>query len=114
MTVPSEHESQEIREERIVLTIVRHFLPIVERGLWKARATIARWTTPISHAPTFGLVTDLARSKAQLVAENLFLRRQLIVLNRTVKRPSLTRTDRIGFVLLASLLPTWRDALLIV
>jgi len=61
-----------------------------------------------------GAVADLARSKPQLIAENLLLRQQLIVLNRSVKRPRLTNRDRGLFVLLASRLYSWKEALLIV
>ena len=57
---------------------------------------------------------DLARSKSELVLENALLRQQLIVLQRQGKCPSLTWRDRVLFVLLASKLPSWRAALLIV
>jgi hypothetical protein len=57
---------------------------------------------------------DLARSKPQLITENLLLRQQLSVLNRSVKRPHFTCVDRARFILLASWLPSWREALLIV
>ena len=42
------------------------------------------------------------------------LRQQLIVLNRSVKRSRFTHADRAFFVLLASKLQNWKDALLIV
>ena len=43
--------------------------------------------------------------------ENALLRQQLIVLNRSVKRPALTATDRGLLVLLARWLRTWASAL---
>jgi len=46
--------------------------------------------------------------------ENALLRQQLIVLQRQVKRPALTWRDRTVMVLLASKLPTWKQALMIV
>ncbi len=49
-----------------------------------------------------GALADLARGKPALIAENALLRQQLIVLNRQVARPRLTRRDRIVLVLLAS------------
>ena len=61
-----------------------------------------------------GLAADLVRSKQGLVLENALLRQQLIVLNRSVKRPTLTVTDRGLLVLLASWLRTWASALVIV
>src|SRR5215471_20971075 len=42
-----------------------------------------------------GTLTDLARGKFELVAENALLRQQVIILRRQVKRPACTRTDRI-------------------
>jgi transposase InsO family protein len=61
-----------------------------------------------------GTLRDLIRTKPQLIAENALLRQQMIVLNRSVKRPRLTTTDRSLLVLLASRVRTWKDALLIV
>jgi putative transposase len=49
-----------------------------------------------------------------LVVENAFLRQQVIVLSREKKRPPLTNHDRRLLVLLARLLPSWKDALMIV
>jgi putative transposase len=60
------------------------------------------------------MLTDLARSKSELVAENALLRQQLIVLRRQVKRPACTKTDRMLLVLLARLVRTWKQALFIV
>jgi len=57
---------------------------------------------------------DLTRSKPELVLENALLRQQLIVLKRQIKRPKLTWRDRALFVLLASKLRTWKNALVIV
>jgi hypothetical protein len=57
---------------------------------------------------------DLTRSKTELVLENALLRQQLIVLKRQAQRPALSWRDRAPFVLLASKLHTWKQALLIV
>lgn len=72
------------------------------------------WTKPTSSALLFSTITDLPRSKHDLIVENAMLRQQLIVLRRQVKRPQLTSTDRVLLVLLASRLRTWKSALLIV
>jgi len=61
-----------------------------------------------------GTVTDLVRSKSELVAENAFLRQQLIILRRQVKRPACTKADRFLLVLLARMVRTWKQALFIV
>jgi len=41
-----------------------------------------------------GFAADVARTRSQLLAENAFLRQQLIVANRSVKRPRLRRCER--------------------
>ena len=61
-----------------------------------------------------GTLTDLARSKSELVAENALLRQQLIILRRQVKRPACTKTDRMLLVLLAKMARNWKQALFIV
>ena len=61
-----------------------------------------------------GTLTDLARSKSELVAENALLRQQIIILRRQVKRPACTKTDRMLLVLLARMVRSWKQALLIV
>ena len=94
--------------------ILQRVQPVVRRGLQVARTVISRLTKPLAHGSVVGTVTDLARSKPQLVAENLLLRQQLVVLNRSVKRPHFTPAERGFFVLLASKLQTWKEALLIV
>ena len=94
--------------------ILNRFWSIIQRRLKAAGRAISRVTKPIGHSAALGTVADLARSKPRLIAENLLLRQQLIVLNRSVKRPRFTRADRLLFVLLASTLQSWKDALLIV
>jgi putative transposase len=51
------------------------------------------WTTPESTSLLLLALTDLARSKSELVAENALLRQQLLILRRQVKRPACTRKD---------------------
>src|SRR6266480_2000988 len=58
------------------------------------------------------VVTSLRRLKDGCL--NALLRQQLIILKRRVKRPPVTRADRILLVLLAKLVRTWQQALLIV
>jgi hypothetical protein len=74
----------------------------------------ARWTKPLGTSLPLATLTDLGRSKSELIAENALLRQQLIVLRRQVKRPSIIRNDRMLLVLLARLVRTWQQALLIV
>jgi putative transposase len=72
------------------------------------------WTKPDTISLMLGALTDQARSKSELVAENALLRQQLIILRRQVKRPACTKTDRMLLVLLARAVRTWKQALFIV
>lgn len=76
--------------------------------------TLREWTKPNRTSLAGGVVTDLTRSKSDLMLENALLRQQVIVLDRQVKRPQLTWRDRGIIVLLSSFLQTWKEALLIV
>jgi hypothetical protein len=69
------------------------------------------WTKPdTTSSLMMGTLTDLARSKSELVAENALLRKPLIIILRQVKRPACTRTDRMLLVLLARMARTWKQA----
>ena len=84
-------------------------------GCWDALTSgFARWTKPLMASLPLSTLTDLGRSKSELIAENALLRQQLIVLRRQVKRPSFSRSDRILLVLLARLVRTWQQTLVIV
>ena len=72
------------------------------------------WTTPDTTSLLLLTLIDQARSKSELVAENAFLRKPLIILRRQVKRPACSRTDRMLLVLLARMVRTWKQALIIV
>jgi hypothetical protein len=63
---------------------------------------------------TGGLIADLTRSRGELLAENAFLRQQLIVASRSVKRSGFRSHERGLLVLLARLIPGWSHALLLV
>jgi hypothetical protein len=73
-----------------------------------------QWTKPAKRGQIMNTLTDLKRNKSELIAENLFLRQQLIVLERQVDRPKLTQHDRRILVLLASRIQGWREALVVV
>ena len=61
-----------------------------------------------------GLLRVLFASRAGLAAENLALRQQLVVLQRSVKRPKLRGRDRVFWVWLSRLWARWRSCLLMV
>src|SRR5215469_11092039 len=94
-----------------VLTHLQHLLD----GCLDARSSrFVLWTKPLGTSLPLSTLTDLGRSKSELIAENALLRQQIIMLRRQVKRPTFTRTDRILLVLLARLIRTWQQALVIV
>ncbi len=72
------------------------------------------WSRPATGPCSGSTVGDLTRTQDALVAENAFLRQQLVVLARQVTRPVPTPADRLRLVLLARLVRGWRAALLIV
>ena len=94
--------------------IVPHLWRLKNSCLDALSSRITHWTKPLGTSLPLATLTDLGRSKSELIAENALLRQQLIVLKRQVKRPTFRRTDRILLVLLARLVRTWRQALVIV
>lgn len=61
-----------------------------------------------------GAARDLVRTRAELLAENAFLRQHLIAVRRKVGRVPVGDFDRLLMVLLARFNPAWRGALHIV
>ncbi len=93
------------------LTFIKRLISICFQSL---QHRFINWTRPSNTAFVLGTVTDLARTKSDLVAENALLRQQLIILRRQIKRPACTKADRILLVLLARMVRTWKQALFIV
>jgi transposase InsO family protein len=59
-------------------------------------------------------LADLPRSRADLLAENAFLRQQRAVRHRQTKTPRLAWRDRLSLLLLAPWVPNWQSILQIV
>jgi hypothetical protein len=87
---------------------------LIGLGLQSLHHRYVAWTKPDTTSLLLGTLTDQARSKSELVAENALLRQQLLVLRRQVKRPACTKTDRMLLVLLARIVQSWKQALVIV
>ncbi len=68
-------------------------------------------TQPARSTLLLGTAADLPLTRAQLIAENALLCQQLIVLQRQVKNPHLTRGERLWFLFLATCLPNWQETL---
>ena len=62
----------------------------------------------------FEFLRLIFRSKQGIVLENLALRQQLAVQQRSIKRPKIKNTDRIFWVWLSRIWNDWRSALIIV
>jgi putative transposase len=95
----------------LVLIRIKQLVPTC---LHLLQQSILKWTKPPHTSLLLGTLTDAARGKSELVAENALLRQQLVILRRQIKRPTYTKTDRILLVLLTRAVRTWRRALLIV
>jgi hypothetical protein len=80
----------------------------------KLKARVKAWMKPATNSLIGGTAADLVKSKPEWVVENVFLRQQVIVLNRRVARLQLMVKDRGLLVLLASRVRDWKNALLIV
>jgi hypothetical protein len=87
---------------------IRSCRHMIRRGLnfWKnlggrVKQHLKQWIKPVTTTLVTETLSDTTRSRVDLIAENAMLRQQLISLRRQIKRPQLTRADRIRLVLLA-------------
>ena len=96
----------------VLANVIQHLPAVANRLLNRVRTAIREATRPLPALA--GLLVDIRRSREQLLLENALLRQQLIVASRKVKRPMFKTHERGFVVLLASLLPHWRNALLLV
>ena len=98
----------------LLLKILKQASKIVQPIVDRVEHKLKEWTKPVSATLVTGTASDLLKSKRALVAENAFLRQQLVVLKRQVKQPKLTVIDRGLLVVLASRVRHWKNALLLV
>jgi putative transposase len=98
----------------LVKPVLPHLKRLFGSCLGMLLARCVHWTKLPNTSLLLGTLVDFGRSKSELMAENAFLRQQLIILKRQVKRPASTRADRIFLVLLARVVRTWKHALFIV
>jgi hypothetical protein len=97
----------------MLATIIASAKNIVVSSTRTAGQTVKRLLQPARSvaSATAGAARDATRSRKELLAENAFLRQQLIALRRSVKRPATSPADRLVMVVLARLSSAWRDAL---
>ena len=62
----------------------------------------------------FEFLRLIFRSKQDIVLENLALRQQLVVQQRSIKRPKIKNTDRIFWIWLSRIWSNWKSSLIIV
>lgn len=93
-------------EAFIMARVLTSLLRLKDGCLDALSARFTRWTKPHISSLPLATLTDLGRSKPELIAENALLRQQLIILRRQVKRPGCTKMDRVLLVFLARLVRT--------
>jgi len=81
--------------------------------LW-LQERIRLWIQPASLPLPVAILADLPRSHSDLVAEIAMLRQQLIIVNRSAKKPVVTKPDRFWLVLFSHFNSLWKQSLLIV
>ena len=90
------------------MTDVRSKLLSAQRtGIAGLESRFKQWTKPAKTHQVMSSLADMRRSKSELIAENMVLRQQLIVLERQVARPQLKQRDRQMLVMLASRIRLW-------
>jgi hypothetical protein len=100
------------RSPPVLSSFRRHLRAAATAAVERVKSAPREATRPLPLVT--GLVMDLTRSRRELVAENAFLRQQLIVASRKLKRPAFRSHERGLLVLLAGLVPRWRNAVLLV
>ena len=100
-------------EKRVVLSaLLQRVRAAAIQVAVEIEAAVRAATRPA--AMVVGLLFDATRSREELVAENALLRQQLIVAARAAERPKFAAYERGILVLLARLVPRWRDAVRLV
>src|SRR5438874_13285774 len=106
LALPPEPQPIFLKEQpMVILPRLKRLVGPLVTGL---RAGFLQWTRPLTSSLPLQTLADLGRRKSELVAENALLRKPLIILKRQVKRPAITRPDRILLVLLADVVRTWQ------
>ena len=62
----------------------------------------------------FGILRLIFRGKQDIVLENLALRQQLIIQNRSIKKPNISNWDRIFWIWLSRFWNKWQSSLIVV
>ena len=109
-----QHFPSKVSQPLIVKYVERKLGQAIQQGAAWLEVRFRQWTKLATSHQGVGTLADLKRSKRKLIAENMFLRQQLIVLERQVARPKVTPRDRQILVLLTSRIKGRREALMVV
>ena len=91
-----------------------YYIFIWKYFLFQFQQNLKHWAKPATLSLIAGIISDLTRSRSDLIIENALLRQQLIVLYRQVKRPMLTQHDRFLLVLISRFTRFWKQTLHII
>jgi putative transposase len=94
--------------------VITRFRLSISNFLNATKQRLRHLVKPDNYALATNALADLTRPREELILENAFLRQQLIILSRQVKRPLARPRERVLLVALASRLRNWKQALLIV
>ena len=64
--------------------------------------------------PMVKMVLSIFKPRQELILENLTLRQQIMVLKRSAKRPRLTKSDRLFWIVLSKFWSRWSEVLQLV
>jgi hypothetical protein len=92
----------------VLKSLASRLTTVASRVLRRVSTIVRDASQPVT--PVFGLVTDLLRPRRLLLAENVLLRQQLLVLRRQIRRPNLTAFDRIVIVAASAVTGTWHES----
>ena len=67
--------------------MVKGLIRSLKRFVSRMKQHLKQWSKPAFPSMAVGSLSDLRRSRKELIIENALLRQHLIVLNRQVKRP---------------------------
>jgi putative transposase len=82
--------------------VARKIKQVIQQDMSGLETRFKQWTKLATSQQVIGTLANWKRSKRELIAENMFLRQQLIVLELQVSRPQMTQRDRQILVLLAN------------
>ena len=80
---------------------------VMQTRLARVESRFKQWIKPAQTNQGLSTLADMSRSKRELIAENVFLRQQVIALERQVAHPQLKQRDRQLLVVLASRIQDW-------